>query len=393
MNKAMLTCLLSIVATARLAAFDLRAENIYTELGVGYAVQLIDMNADGQLDILVVDKTRVIWFENPTWKLHTISENQTKPDNVCIAVHDIDGDGKLDLALGADWQFTNETIGTIQWLHSAEETQNGVWKLYPIDTEPFVHRMQWADIDSDGEQELLVVPLLAQGQNNEQRRGRPIRVLAYDIPKDPFRDRWTPTVLSEELHVAHNFWPTDLDGDGDLEVLVASFEGVSVVERQPDGSWKTRRLGEGDQSNADSRGASEIKRGKLQDSDFIATIEPWHGDKVVVYTRPPEGEQLWTRHVLDSELKWGHAVWCANLDDDPEDELIIGVRDDSPQLHRGLRIYDCQDATGEKWKRTLCDKGEVAIEDLAVADLDGDGDNDIVTVGRQTHNVRIYWNE
>ena len=30
---------------------------------------------------------------------------------------------------------------------------------------------------------------------------------------------------------------------------------------------------------------------------------------------------------------------------------------------------------------------------MNVADLDGDGRIDLVAVGRQTHNIRIYWNE
>jgi len=58
-----------------------------------------------------------------------------------------------------------------------------------------------------------------------------------------------------------------------------------------------------------------------------------------------------------------------------------------------LRIYDPVNASEGRWQRTLEDPGGVAIEDLTVADLDADGDNDIIAVGRKTHNVKIYWNQ
>src|ERR1700756_3600202 len=74
------------------------------KLSVGYAVLCVDVNGDGKKDIVVVDTTRVIWFENPSWKMHTIISGLTKPDNVCIDAYDIDGDGKIDFALGAGWK-------------------------------------------------------------------------------------------------------------------------------------------------------------------------------------------------------------------------------------------------------------------------------------------------
>jgi hypothetical protein len=179
-----------------------------------------------------------------------------------------------------------------------------------------------------------------------------------------------------------------------------SFEGVNLLERGKDGKWQRTLIGKGNQETSPNRGASEIKLGKLAGGKrYIATIEPWHGSQVVVYTEP-EGKEagsyrkLWTRHVVDGDLQWGHAVWCANLDDDEDDELIIGVRDDkSPDSRRGLRLYDPAGESPSKWKAQRVDPGSVAIEDLAAADLNGDGRVDIVAVGRQTHNVKIYWNE
>jgi hypothetical protein len=35
----------------------------------------------------------------------------------------------------------------------------------------------------------------------------------------------------------------------------------------------------------------------------------------------------------------------------------------------------------------------MACEDLAAADLDGDGKTDVIAAGRASHNVVIYWNK
>jgi hypothetical protein len=376
-----------------------RMQEIETGLSVGYAVLLVDINGDGKTDIVVVDTTRVVWYENPTWKRHTIIEGQTKPDNVCIAAHDIDGDGQLDLALGADWKGANpKTEGTIQWLKRGK-TLDEPWALHPIGAEPTVHRIRFTDLDGDGRPELVVGPLV--GRNSTAKKNwmdGPVRMLAYKIPKDPIHDRWVPEVLDGSLHVVHNFWPVPAAGGKGMDILCASYEGVNLLTHDVSGKWSRRQLGEGNQANPRSnRGSSEIKEGKLKNGlRYLATIEPWHGNQVVVYTPPVDPKGLWQRHVVDDHLRWGHAVWCADLDGDGDEELIIGVRDNlssKPDERSGVRIYKAVDETGQKWVRQLVDEGGVAVEDLAAADLGNNGRTDIVAVGRQTHNVRIYWNE
>ena len=97
--------------------------------------------------------------------------------------------------------------------------------------------------------------------------------------------------------------------------------------------------------------------------------------------------------MIDTELKWGHAVSTADLDGDGNDELIIGVRDDGGKQRRGVRVYTVDDEVGARWTRQIIDDGGISVEDLACIDLDGDGKIDLVAVGRATHNARIYWNQ
>ncbi|MES1213635.1 MAG: VCBS repeat-containing protein [Singulisphaera sp.] len=399
----------AVAQFAPAAELAFRAEEIGTGLGVGYAVSVVDMNKDARPDIVVVDTARVIWYENPSWKLHAIIEGQTKKDNVCIAPYDIDGDGRLDFALGADWRpFDTRTGGTVQWLAA---TGGERYDLHAIAEEPMMHRLRWADLDGDGRAELIAVPLMGRDTKGPDWDTQGVRILAYRIPIDPRRDPWPVEVINDQLHVTHNFFPTDMNGDGRPEILVASFEGVTQLSRDSEGHWQAKRLGTGNQDavttgNSDpraaprSRGASEIKLGRLASSRYIATIEPWHGFQVVTYTPPDAAAKstndtaLWRRHLLDAELKWGHAVWCADLDGDADEELVIGVRDELNDTARcGLRIYDPVDAEQGRWQKRVFDPGGVAVEDLAVADFNGDGRRDVVAVGRQTHNVRIYWNE
>lgn len=404
-----------LAAPAPFPAF--RAQEIDKSLKVGYAVRIADVNADGRKDVVVCDADRVIWFDNAGgWKLHTITQGRIKPDNVCIDLHDIDGDGKLDLVLGADWQFNNtRSGGTLQWLRQGAEVTRQ-WEIHPILKElPTLHRVHFGDLTGDGTPELIVGPLKGRGSTQQKNfMDAGVQLLAFPIPRDPVAGPWQPQVLADSLHVMHNFQPVDFDGSGKTGVLTASYEGVSYVSRSGDGKWTTRRVGAGHQAEPSaSRGASEIKLGRLKGGRrFIATAEPFHGNFVVAYTEEAGGADagagaadggaakgLWKRTVVDEQIKWGHAVACADLDGDGGDEFVLGFRDPLPTSRGpGVNVYrataSVSDAGGAvSWEKHVIDDKGVATEDMTCGDLNGDGRVDIVAVGRATRNVRIYWNE
>lgn len=398
-----LCCLSSQEASAP-KPLRFRMQEIDHTLKVGYSVIIADVNNDKKPDIVVADAQRVIWFENPTWKLRTIIQGQTKPDNVSIAAYDIDGDGLIDFALAADWKpFNTKSGGTLQWLKRGK-TLDEPWTVHPIAEEiPTIHRIRFAKLpagDGNIHPRLIVAPLMGRGSSAGRNWSeQSVEVVAFTIPKDPLKERWASFSFDHSLHVIHNFDVVDIEGHGATNLLLASFEGVTRIGYKPHldhtQAWRNDRIGLGDQSQPDkNRGASEVRLGRLKDKQpIIATIEPWHGDQVVIYR--PDGTDLskpWKRTVIDKDLKWGHALAWADLDGDGQDELIVGVRDSlSPKDQCGVRIYRLQ--PDGSWISERLDPGGVAVEDMVVADLNGDSKPDIIAVGRATVNVRIYWNE
>src|SRR5262249_58814107 len=148
--------------------------------------------------------------------------------------------------------------------------------------------------------------------------------------------------------------------------------------RDGEGKIVKQKLGSGapGPDEPQKRGAGEIKVGKLNGgAPFIATVEPMHGNAIVVYTRPVAGASLWTRHVLDDTLRRGHAVWVSDVDHDGSDELVIGHSDKGTgdPAGPGVFIYDADDDSGHKWTKHVVDNGGIATEDPIVGGLGGNG--------------------
>ena len=387
--KAVATLSLSFLGWAALGqAADLpkfRHVTIDDQVKIGYGTAIADMNGDKKPDIILCDARNIAWYENPSWEKHIIVENLTTPrDHVCIAVRDIDGDGKAEIAAGAQWNpgETSDTAksGAVFYLiPPADRTQK--WTPVQLEHEPTTHRMRWFATPT-GKFDLVVLPL--HGRGNKGGKGDGVRTLAYHMPNDP-KGSWGTTLLDGNMHMSHNFDVVEWDGDQANEMLLGGLEGVFLLNSAKDGTWSRRQIS--------NNPTGEVRQGAgAEGKKFVTAIEPMHGNQLSIYTAA-KGKKLWDRNVIDDSLDQGHALATGDFMGSGSDQIVVGWRGTRRTGKVGVKFYYPTNEQRSEWKSMLVDDNEMATEDIRIADLNADGKIDIVAAGRASHNLKIYFNE
>ncbi|WP_168565521.1 FG-GAP repeat domain-containing protein [Crateriforma spongiae] len=351
------------------------------EIQIGYGVQLEDVNGDGKRDIVLADKRTIQWYESPSWTKHVIAEDLTKRDNVCVTARDIDGDGRCEIAIGGQWNYRESVKDGAVFYLVPPQDQTQLWEPVRLHNDPSTHRMHWVRTGTD-QYRLIVKPL--RGKGSVDGDGPALRILEYTMPQDP-REPWGYSVVSESLHLSHNFHRVNWDDDPEEELIVAAKEGVWHFDRGEDG-WTPRQLTEDF--------AGEIRDGRLPNGKrFIVTIEPKHGSTSAVYVQSDDGG-LWQRQaILDQALKDGHALACADFLGVGSDQIVVGWRAMNDPGVPGIKLFVPAADDGSRWTEQRLSAEEIAVEDLKVADMNDDGKVDIVAAARQTKNLVILFNE
>lgn len=350
---------------------------IATNLTGGYQVVVSDINHDGKPDLIALASglNELIWFENPGWQRHVIVSGISRPIN--CAASDIDGDGIPEIALAHE--FSNEparSIGIVSILkHHSDLSRE--WQITEIDRLSTSHRLRWVDIGT-GKKILVNAPLAgASAVPPDYKSAVPLVFYRPGV--------WKRELISDELQgVLHGILPVHWSSKDREDILTASFLGIDLFTMEKDNRWRRTRLANGNADPWPKGGASEIAVGNVKKERFFCSIEPWHGNQVVVYRA--QGKS-WRREIIDTGLNDGHVLLTADLNQDGSDEIVAGYRGQG----RSVYIYSAQ-AGGSHWIKQKLDDGGISAAGCAVADLNGDGKPDVVCIGSATANLKWYEN-
>lgn len=334
-------------------------------IGQGYSLIVADMNHDGRPDLVSLGLTAdaVVWYENPTWTPHVVITAKDAPKPVYMDAADLDGDGIPEIALAYHFNTDpHKDLGTVAILHHDGDPRRP-WKIARvIDNVPATHRLRFADISGNGRMALVVSPILAgtaTGFPDPDRNATPLYVYR------PENDWKRETITAENHGVSHGLDIQDWFGDGRQDVITSGYSGTNIHEWQG-GRWIRTPLTPGLDAPWPGGGSSDVMIGHVGGRKFYVTIEPFHGNRVVVHM--PDGAGGFSSQVIDDQLANGHALTLVDVDGDGNDEIVAGGNRSSQSMY----FYKAADAGGRRWTRYQMDD-DMAPAACATVDIKGTG--------------------
>ncbi len=292
---------------------------------------------------------------------HTVIDADGPSDPHCKTVGDINGDGYLDALVASS------SGGGMYWYAYPD------WRKHAIRASgSWTTDMQVGDIDGDGDLD-VVIP-----------NGSGLHW--YENPLsgggDPAVDAWREHRIGSEGQDNHDVELGDLNGDGRLDVLTRRKRGGGTFV------WLQESPLDWTQVTASSRNGEGSALGDLDgDGDLdIAADGSWLENQA--------GGTTWLEHRFDPGAPGDVGVHIADLDGDGRNEIVLAPSESSSGV---LAWYRSDTPRSGAWTKRIVDGSVSFLHTFKTADMDGDGDLDLVTAemhqSSDPDEVGIYFND
>ncbi len=359
---------------------------------LAFPVPFFAIGLDTRTFKFAMSRVETLTTRLPIFEKTIDASNPTDPH--CKTLGDIDGDGFVD-ALAA-----SSTGGQGLFWYDA---RNG-WRKHRIDTGNFTVDMQVADIDSDGDLD-VVIPSSTQAAllwyENPRPRGRPdsskwkVHALGRtgwihdvevgDVDADGDVDVVTRTKLGKlgEVWINEgNGWTRvkfssrpgegvglgDLDNDGDLDIAINGY-WIETPSNLKTGRWIERPIDTRQPLDVGARVFDVNQDGR---ADVIYSPAESSGDFTWHEAPPNPKNGAWRRHVIETGGSFLHTFQIGDMDNDGDADFVTAEMHQSRQ--RRVTIH-FNHHNGRSWSHQVV--SHTGSHNIRLGDIDQDGDLDI----------------
>jgi hypothetical protein len=355
------------------------------------AVGVDDFDGDGTLDVFCGDS----WYAGPSWTRHKVREvpRGTNPhyyEDFADAPLDVNGDGNIDIVSCA---YFNKRVAWIE--HPGDPTKP--WIEHTIDLPGSMETGYLLDLYGDK------TPVFLPNVTGQ--------TVFYELTSAAPAVHWQTRTLPPE-GAGHGIGHGDINQDGRIDVISPHGWYEQPSDRaaswtfHPDFQLGTASIGILGH-DFDGDGDTDVVWGMGHDFGLY-----WLKQSVDAV-----GTRSWTKEEIDTSFSQVHALHLADFDGDGQLEFVTGKRIYAHESEPGATAAPCLylykfDRDASKWQKTIVYEGEPApaapinveqrdaLKDfrrgsagtglqLAIRDLDRDGDLDIVAPGKSG----LYWFE
>jgi len=308
------------------------------------------------------EKLQLSYYSIPAIE-HTIDENFNGARSVFFS--DIDGDGDADILGAANyadditwWENTDGT-GLIWTEHTVDGDFEGAWSVYS------------ADIDGDGDADILGAAAYADD-------------IAWWENTDGTGVSWIEHTLDVDFDGASCVHSSDIDGDGDTDILGTAWVGGYMTWwENTDGtgtSWTEHTVVEY------FDGASCVYSTDIDgDGDFDILASAAAAEEITWWENTDGTGTSWIEHCIDGEFDGAYCVYSDDIDGDGDAD-ILGVSIITDEI----TWWENTDGTGVTWTKHTVDGNFDGACSVYSTDLDGDGDADILGAAGAADDI-IWW--
>lgn len=333
-----------------------------------------DIDNDGDIDVLSASEAddTVAWYENlngdaSTWSPHIIST--TVDEAQSVSVGDLNDDGHLDVITASPSTSTliwYENDGTTSPSFTTQfiSLSNGATWVFPT------------DLDCDGD-----IDVLSASYNDH--------TIAWFENNGGATPTFTYRAISTTAENATAAVSADLDHDGDLEVISASSGNDTIAWFKNKTIHRNAVFPAQDVISTATLDAKAAIAADLNNDGKMDIITASSGtDKIIWFENTGTTPPVFIPHTVTTQADWPFAVFAVDLDRDGDmDVLSASVFDDkvswsennggSPPTFTHHTI--ASDADGAR--------------SVYAADLDGDGDIDVLSASRDDDKIAWYEND